>query len=86
MLTRFVSKLLVQARVIWEKEKTTKKMFPPDWPEGIFLMGRDGIGWDGMGEGSSHCGSCCPGLVVLAAIRKQDEQATESKPVNNTPP
>lgn len=37
VLASFVSKLLIQARVIWEKENATEKMFPPDWPGGHFL-------------------------------------------------
>ena len=31
-------------------------------------------------------GGAIPGLVVLGPIRKQAEQAAESKPVSSTPP
>ena len=31
-------------------------------------------------------GGAIPGLVVLCSIRKQAEQARESKPVSNIPP
>ena len=31
-------------------------------------------------------GGAIPGLVVLGSIRKQAEQARESKPVSSTPP
>jgi hypothetical protein len=31
-------------------------------------------------------GGAIPGLVVLASVREQAEQARGNKPVNNTPP
>jgi hypothetical protein len=37
-------------------------------------------------EGGSIVGGAIPGLVVLGSIRKQAEQARESKPVRNIPP
>jgi hypothetical protein len=36
--------------------------------------------------GGPIVGSVIPGLVVLGSIRKQAEQARESKPVRNIPP
>jgi len=39
-----------------------------------------------LGDAQHIVGGAIPGLVVLGSIRKQAEQARESKPVNSTPP
>ena len=46
---------------------------------GIFLIS------DQHGRPEPMVGGAIPGLVVLRSIRKQAEQARESKPVSNTP-
>jgi hypothetical protein len=36
--------------------------------------------------GRAHVGGAIPGLIVLGSMRRQAEQAMESKPVSNIPP
>lgn len=72
---------MTPARVIWEKEISTERMFPPDWPVDT-PVGRLLID-DRYRRARVTVGSTTPGP---GCYRKQAEQATESKSTSSTPP
>lgn len=64
--------------VILDEEPQLRKMLSSDWPAGSVGHFLD---WWVIWEDPAHCG-----MLVLSAIRKQTEQALESKPVSSTHP
>ena len=75
---------MAQARFIREQGASIEKTPPEDCaagkPVGNF------INHESMRMTQPIVGGVIPGLVVLASIRKQPEQAMKSKPVSRTAP